>query len=103
MYIEEIGDTDVVIFDKKGEWGAVATILVRGSSQSLMDDVERAIDDAVNTYKALTKDNRVIRVLRSSYPKTEFSFLLEQVRSRSNWRVRSSPSVRSARDWNSTP
>ncbi|KAH7729509.1 hypothetical protein AAVH_02984 [Aphelenchoides avenae] len=60
VYIEEIGDTDVVIFDKKGEWGAVATILVRGSSQSLMDDVERAIDDAVNTYKALTKDNRLL-------------------------------------------
>lgn len=49
----------MVIFDKKSESGKVATIIVRGSSQSLLDDVERAIDDAVNTYKALTKDNRV--------------------------------------------
>lgn len=59
VYLEEIGETDVVIFDKKGDTGKVCTIVVRGSSQPLMDDVERAVDDAVNTYKALTKDDRV--------------------------------------------
>lgn len=59
VYLKEIGDTQVVVFDKTGESGKIATIIVRGSSQSLMDDVERAINDAVNTYKALTKDNQV--------------------------------------------
>lgn len=59
IYVEEIGDTEVVVFDKKTESSSVATIIVRGSSQSLMDDIERAIDDAVNTYKALSKDNQV--------------------------------------------
>ena len=42
----------------------MATIIIRGSSQSRIDDVERAVDDAVNTYKALTKDAKVI------FPKT---------------------------------
>lgn len=37
----------------------MATIVVRGSSQSLLDDIERAIDDAVNTYKALARNNKV--------------------------------------------
>lgn len=60
VYLKEIGDTQVVIFDKTGESGKVATIIIRGSSQSLMDDVERAINDAVNTYKVLTKDNQVL-------------------------------------------
>lgn len=63
VYLDEIGDTEVVIFNKKSESGHVATILIRGSSQSLMDDIERAIEDAVNTYKALTRDNRVINIL----------------------------------------
>lgn len=60
VFIKEIGDTQVVVFDKKVESGKVATIIVRGSSQSLLDDIERAIDDAVNTYKALTKDCRLL-------------------------------------------
>ncbi|KAI1725072.1 TCP-1/cpn60 chaperonin family domain-containing protein [Ditylenchus destructor] len=60
VYLEEIGETDVVVFNKTGEVGHVCTIVVRGSSQPLMDDIERAIDDAVNTYKALTKDNRLL-------------------------------------------
>uniref|UniRef100_A0A1I7YZB5 T-complex protein 1 subunit theta n=1 Tax=Steinernema glaseri TaxID=37863 RepID=A0A1I7YZB5_9BILA len=60
VYLEEIGDTDVTVFEKDSEHGNIATIIVRGSSQSRMDDVERAIDDAVNTYKALTKDDRLV-------------------------------------------
>lgn len=62
VYLNEIGDTEVVIFNKKSESGHVATIIVRGSSKSYMDDIERAIEDAVNTYKALTKDNRVLLI-----------------------------------------
>lgn len=59
VFVKEIGDTEVVVFDKTSERGNVATVIVRGSSQSRMDDVERAIDDAVNTFKALTRDNQV--------------------------------------------
>uniref|UniRef100_A0A183C7C6 T-complex protein 1 subunit theta n=1 Tax=Globodera pallida TaxID=36090 RepID=A0A183C7C6_GLOPA len=60
VFLKEIGDTQVAIFDKKSEVGKVATIVVRGSSQLLVDDIERAIDDAVNTYKALTRDNKLL-------------------------------------------
>jgi len=38
----------------------LATIVVRGSTDNLMDDIERAIDDGVNTFKGLTKDNRLV-------------------------------------------
>jgi T-complex protein 1 subunit theta len=60
--VEEIGETEVVVFNRKSEHGNVATIIVRGSSDSLMDDIERAVDDAVNTYKALTRDNQVLSI-----------------------------------------
>lgn len=38
----------------------LATIVIRGSTDNLMDDMERAVDDGVNTFKALTKDNRLV-------------------------------------------
>lgn len=59
VYIKEIGGDNVVVFDRTSDVTRVATIVIRGSSQSLMDDVERAVDDAVNTYKALVRDGRV--------------------------------------------
>jgi len=33
----------------------IATIVIRGATENLMDDIERAIDDGVNAYKSLTK------------------------------------------------
>jgi len=57
---DEIGDTNVIIFKQEEEGGAIATIVIRGATENIMDDVERAIDDGVNTFKALTKDNRLV-------------------------------------------
>ena len=42
------------------EESAISTIVVRGSTDSIMDDIERAIDDGVNTYKQLTRDGRCL-------------------------------------------
>lgn len=38
----------------------IATVVIRGSMANIMDDVERAVDDGVNTYKALTRDARFV-------------------------------------------
>lgn len=54
-----ISHCQVTVFECGGEGGRIATIIVRGASQSRIDDVERAVDDAVNYYKALTKDGKV--------------------------------------------
>lgn len=37
------------------EESPIATVIIRGSTDNIMDDVERALDDGVNTFKALTK------------------------------------------------
>ncbi|XP_073524433.1 T-complex protein 1 subunit theta isoform X1 [Phyllobates terribilis] len=60
VYLSEVGDTQVVIFKHEKEDGAIATIVIRGSTDNLMDDVERAVDDAVNTFKVLTRDKRLV-------------------------------------------
>ncbi|GJQ09931.1 hypothetical protein GpartN1_g1722.t1 [Galdieria partita] len=57
---EEISSTKMVVFRQKNEHSRVATILLRGGTENMMDDVERAIDDAVNVFKVLTRENRFV-------------------------------------------
>jgi len=58
--IEEIGSQQVCIFRQNKEESAISTLVVRGSTDNIMDDVERAVDDGVNVYKGLCKDPRFI-------------------------------------------
>ncbi len=55
VYVDEIGDVPIILFKQDKEEGAITTIMVRGSTDNIMDDIERAIDDGVNNFKALTK------------------------------------------------
>ena len=38
----------------------MATIILRGSTHAMLDDIERAIDNGVNAVKSLIRDNRLI-------------------------------------------
>jgi T-complex protein 1 subunit theta len=38
----------------------MATIILRGSTNALLDDCERAIDNGVNAVKNLIRDNRLV-------------------------------------------
>jgi T-complex protein 1 subunit theta len=58
--VEEIGGTNCVVVRQDATMGNIATIVLRGSTDGMLDDVERAINDAINTYKALCKDSRMV-------------------------------------------
>ena len=58
--MREIGSTRCTLFDHEEGDSRVATIVVRGSTANIMDDVERAIDDGVNVVKSMTKDARFV-------------------------------------------
>lgn len=58
--VEEIGGTNVCIFKQVNETSKISTIIIRGATENIMNDVERAVEDGINTYKALTKDGRVV-------------------------------------------
>lgn len=60
VYVDEVGDASVILFKQDKEEGAISTIIVRGSTDNIMDDIERSIDDGVNNFKALTKDGRLL-------------------------------------------
>ena len=55
VIVDELGDTSVVIFRIDGSETRIATIVIRGSTDNYMDDIERVIDDGVNTFKGITK------------------------------------------------
>jgi len=58
--VKEISSTKVTVFVRDEDENKLATIVLRGSTNSLLDDAERAIDDGVNTVKSLVKDNRLL-------------------------------------------
>ena len=60
VYVDEVGDVPVISFNQSNNQGAISTIIVRGSTDNIMDDIERSIDDGVNNFKALTKDGRLL-------------------------------------------
>lgn len=55
MYVDELGDTSLVVFRLDGKDSRMSTIVVRGATDNYMDDIERAIDDGVNTFKGITR------------------------------------------------
>lgn len=58
--IEEHGDTTIVAFRNTGNDSKIATVVIRGATENCMDDIERAIDDGVNTFKGLSRDGRFV-------------------------------------------
>lgn len=41
------------------EESAVSTIVVRGSTDNIMDDIERSVDDGINTFRTIIKVSTV--------------------------------------------
>nr|KYP32848.1 T-complex protein 1 subunit theta [Cajanus cajan] len=58
--VEEIGGVRVFIVKNEEGGNSVATVVLRGSTDSILDDLERAVDDGVNTYKAMCRDSRIV-------------------------------------------
>nr|KYP76642.1 T-complex protein 1 subunit theta [Cajanus cajan] len=52
--VEEIGGVRVFIVKNEEGGNSVATVVLRGSTDSILDDLERAVDDGVNTYKVFS-------------------------------------------------
>jgi len=60
VQVKEIGSQKVIVFERDSADCKLSTIVLRGSTTNLMEDIERAIDDGVNAFKNLVKDNRFV-------------------------------------------
>lgn len=58
--VEEISSQKATIFRNDRKECRVASLIVRGSTNTFMDDIERAISDCVNTIKCITRDPRFL-------------------------------------------
>ncbi|KAL1554545.1 T-complex protein 1 subunit theta [Salvia divinorum] len=58
--VEEIGGARVTIAKNEQGGNSISTVVLRGSTDSILDDLERAIDDGVNSYKAMCRDSRTV-------------------------------------------
>ena len=57
---KEISSQKCIVFRRDEPENKMATIVLRGSTTSMLDDVERAVDDGVNAIKTMTRDPRMV-------------------------------------------
>ncbi|KAL3312606.1 T-complex protein 1 subunit theta [Cichlidogyrus casuarinus] len=60
IYCDSVADSGIVVMKQSIKEGAISTILLRGATDSIMDDIERCIDDGVNAYKCLTRNTDLV-------------------------------------------
>ena len=59
--MKEVGGRKVTVFNQLlDEDTSVATIVVRASTENFMNDVERALDDGINSVRTLCLDGRLL-------------------------------------------
>jgi len=56
----EIGSDRCTVFRQEDNLTRTVTLVLRGGTQNLLDDLERAVDDGVNAIKMMTRDNRLV-------------------------------------------
>ena len=60
VHFMEISSQKCTVFRRDLDENKMATIVLRGSTTNQLDDIERAIDDGVNTIKVLCRDKRLV-------------------------------------------
>ncbi|CAM9234574.1 unnamed protein product [Scytosiphon promiscuus] len=58
--VREVGLRKVTVFSQNDEDSRIATIVLRASTQSLLNDLERAVDDSVACVRGLCRDPRFV-------------------------------------------
>ena len=58
--VQDVGSKLITVFAQGTHTSKLSTIIVRGATHNMMDDVERAIDNGINVFKVLTKDARLV-------------------------------------------
>lgn len=60
VYEKEFGSKHCVVMEQTEAQSRIATIVLRGSTMNFLDDLERSIDDGVQSVKVLNTDRRLL-------------------------------------------
>lgn len=60
VQVKEIGSTKVTVFEVQAVDLRVTTILLRGATNTIMDDIERSLENGVSCFKQILNDNRYV-------------------------------------------
>jgi len=58
--VDEVAGQKVCVFKSQGEGSAISTLIVRASTENLLNDIERCIEDAVNVFKGICRNGRFV-------------------------------------------
>lgn len=58
--VRELGSTKVTVFEVQSVDMRVATIVLRGATHHIMDDIERSLENGVSCFKQILNDNRYV-------------------------------------------
>lgn len=58
--VEEIGSSTCLCVRQSDAATNVSTVVLRGATESQMSDIERALDDGINAYRAMCKEPRLL-------------------------------------------
>ena len=58
--VREVGSTKITVFEKNEVNSTLGTIILRGSTNSIMDNIERALENAVSAFRQMLSDNRYL-------------------------------------------
>lgn len=59
-YVTEIGSNKVTVLKRDEEDCKFSTIVLRGSTMNFLDDIERAIEDGVSTFKNVLVNGKFV-------------------------------------------
>lgn len=60
VHFKEISSRWCTVFRRDEDENKMATLVIRGATNAMLEDTERAIDNAVNTVKSLIRDARCV-------------------------------------------
>lgn len=60
IHVKEIGSTKVTVFSKDQVNTGLITIVLRGATRAIMDNIERAMENGVSSYKQVLHDGRFL-------------------------------------------
>lgn len=60
IFVDEIGSQKCIVITRESEENKLSTVIVRGSSTNMMENIERIIEDGVNSYKAVCKNQEYV-------------------------------------------